>query len=81
MTTREYREAYDDDSENTRFLLTAVCCREWPVDPLSPIGYCGFCGERPIIRPWVGRAPAVTAVEAEAATRVGADTPALVAAS
>jgi len=81
MTTRDYAEAYEDDSENVRgwpaqdklepYLLTAVCCREWPVDPLSPIGYCGFCGERPIIRPpWgFGRAPSVTLSEAEAATR------------
>jgi len=30
-------------------LVIAVCCREWPVDPLSPIGRCGFCGERPVI--------------------------------
>jgi hypothetical protein len=30
-------------------LAIAVCCREWPVDPLSPIGRCGFCGERPVI--------------------------------
>jgi len=30
-------------------LVTAVCCRAWPVTPLAPIGRCKFCGERPVI--------------------------------
>lgn len=29
----------------------AVCCREWPVNPLAPMGRCGDCGNRPVINP------------------------------
>lgn len=24
------------------------CCRDWPVSPYSPLGRCGYCGERPV---------------------------------
>lgn len=28
-------------------LLRGRCCRDWPLAPLSSIGRCGLCGERP----------------------------------
>ena len=27
---------------------TAVCCREWVVSALDPVGRCGLCGEVPV---------------------------------
>lgn len=38
------------------YLATAVCCREWLVDPCSPIGRCGFCHNYPVID-WTLDAP------------------------
>ena len=37
------------DTGNTPYLAIAVCCREWPVDPMSRMGRCGLCGEVPVI--------------------------------
>jgi hypothetical protein len=31
-------------------IAVAVCCREWPVFAWLPIGRCGYCGERPVLR-------------------------------
>lgn len=33
----------------TDTMLTAVCCRAWPVLPFATIGRCGLCGERPVV--------------------------------
>jgi len=30
-------------------VVTARCCRDWPVLAIAPIGRCGICGERPVI--------------------------------
>jgi hypothetical protein len=30
-------------------VVTAVCCREWPVLLGAPIGKCGYCGRVPVI--------------------------------
>jgi hypothetical protein len=29
-------------------IIMARCCRDWPVLMLTPIGRCGYCGERPV---------------------------------
>ena len=39
--------------------VIAVCCREWPVTFLAPIGRCKFCGERPVVRCWSNGLPIV----------------------
>lgn len=28
-------------------IVTAQCCREWPVLPYARIGRCGYCNQRP----------------------------------
>jgi hypothetical protein len=35
-------------------IMTARCCREWPVFAYNRIGRCGECGDRPVIdvEPW-----------------------------
>lgn len=30
-------------------ILRARCCRDWPVLGLTPMGRCGYCGERPTV--------------------------------
>ena len=45
-------------------LVTAVCCREWPVTYVARIGRCGFCGERPVIDWTLSVPPAKTPTEA-----------------
>ncbi len=38
---------------DNRLLVKAHCCRDWPVDLATPIGPCGYCGEKPeIVGPW-----------------------------
>ena len=34
-------------AELVLLVVTARCCRDWPVTPLFNIGRCGYCGERP----------------------------------
>lgn len=31
-------------------IVTAHCCRDWPVLATAPISRCGICGQRPVIR-------------------------------
>jgi hypothetical protein len=31
-------------------IVIAVCCREWPVFAAVPLGRCGYCKQRPVIR-------------------------------
>jgi hypothetical protein len=31
-------------------IVIAVCCREWPVFPFLPIGRCGICKQRPVVK-------------------------------
>lgn len=38
------------DGKHT-FTVEMKCCRVWPIDPYSPIGRCGYCGEKPVIIP------------------------------
>ncbi len=35
-------------------VVTARCCRDWPVAAFMPIGRCGLCGDRPAVvtTPW-----------------------------
>lgn len=28
-------------------IVTAVCCREWPVAPIGRMARCGYCGQVP----------------------------------
>lgn len=36
-----------------RGILRAVCCREWPVLGLNPMGKCGYCKQVPeVMGPW-----------------------------
>ena len=39
-------------------VVTARCCRDWPVAAFMPIGRCGLCGRRPTVVP---QDPAATA--------------------
>ena len=31
-------------------IVEAECCRVWPVAFMVPMGRCGYCGRRPVIR-------------------------------
>jgi hypothetical protein len=44
-TTEELRETPYD----AHVIVTARCCRAWPVLALLPLGRCGICGERPVL--------------------------------
>lgn len=30
-------------------VIIAVCCREWPLAAGIPWGYCGECGDKPVV--------------------------------
>lgn len=30
-------------------IVTAKCCREWPVLAFAKIGRCGYCGQVPVV--------------------------------
>ncbi len=30
-------------------ILRGRCCRDWPLQPLSRIGKCGYCGQVPVV--------------------------------
>lgn len=44
--------AMSDHRELARSLevVTAICCREWPVTPFFGIGRCGLCGQVPVVK-------------------------------
>ena len=45
-----YHEATDHPAlAIDALVVTAHCCRDWPVLATAPIGHCGICGERPVI--------------------------------
>ena len=46
----EWTEARGTGGEELlAILVTARCCRDWPVSPLGRMGHCGYCGEIPKI--------------------------------
>jgi len=51
----------DTGTPTTYPIVTAVCCRAWPVTPLTPIRRCKYCGERPVVSQhhWANGLPVV----------------------
>lgn len=41
MTTMEEGRDY--------IIVTAACCREWPIAIPARVGKCGYCGEIPVV--------------------------------
>ena len=44
-TAEELREAPHD----AHAIVTATCCKRWPVLGYLPLGRCGICGQRPVL--------------------------------
>lgn len=38
------------DEQGRLLILSAYCCRRWPVLALTPMGKCGYCHETPVVR-------------------------------